>query len=64
MPKKNVKPAAVAKTRKRRKTMSKEQRAAAAERLAKARAAKGQSQPILVHSKADSKSKSNKPSAA
>jgi len=27
-------------------------------------AAKGQSQPILVHSKADSKSKSNKPSAA
>ena len=27
-------------------------------------AAKGQSQPILVHSKADSKTKSNKPSAA
>ena len=27
-------------------------------------AAKGQSQPILVHSKADSKSKSNKPTAA
>ncbi len=27
-------------------------------------AAKGQSQPILVHAKADSKSKSNKPSAA
>ena len=29
-----------------------------------AAAAKGQSQPILVHSKEDSKSKSNKPSAA
>ena len=27
-------------------------------------AAKGQSQPILVHAKGDSKSKSNKPSAA
>ena len=27
-------------------------------------AAKGQSQPILVHAKADSKLKSNKPSAA
>ena len=27
-------------------------------------AAKGQSQPIVVHAKADSKSKSNKPSAA
>ena len=27
-------------------------------------AAKGQSQPILVHSKVESKSKSNKPSAA
>jgi hypothetical protein len=49
MPKKNVKPAAVAKTRKRRKTMSKEQRAAAAERLAKARAAKGQSQNLSLH---------------
>ena len=27
-------------------------------------AAKGQSQPMLVHAKVDSKSKSNKPSAA
>ena len=27
-------------------------------------AAKGQSQPILVHAKGDNKSKSNKPSAA
>jgi hypothetical protein len=39
----------VAKTRKRRKPMSKEQRAAAAERLAKARAAKGESKNLSLH---------------
>lgn len=39
----------VVKTRKRRKPMSKEQRAAAAERLAKARAAKGESKNLSLH---------------
>ena len=33
-------------------------------KLVDAGAAKGQSQPILVHVKGDNKSKSNKPSAA
>ena len=39
----------VVKTRKRRKPMTKEQRAAAAERLAKARAAKGESKNLSLH---------------
>ena len=39
----------VVKTRKRRKPMTKEQRAAAAERLAKARAAKGEPKNLSLH---------------
>ena len=39
----------VVKTRKRRKPMTEEQRAAAAERLAKARAAKGESKNLSLH---------------
>ena len=39
----------VVKTRKRRKPMTREQRAAAAERLAKARAAKGESKNLSLH---------------
>ena len=39
----------VVKTRRRRKPMTKEQRAAAAERLAKARAAKGESKNLSLH---------------
>ena len=39
----------VVKTRKRRKPMTKEQRAAAAERLAKARAAKGEAKNLSLH---------------
>ena len=39
----------VVKTRRRRKLMTKEQRAAAAERLAKARAAKGESKNLSLH---------------